>query len=73
MGENMRTILMIAEEILATLTTIDRRLQRIEQAVVEPGNSPEVDALTAEVASATAGLKQSTGGLAAAITQETQP
>ena len=59
----------------AHLAAIDARLTAIEQAVSEPGTSPDqavVDALTAAVAAEAAGLNQSTGGLAAAVTQETQ-
>jgi hypothetical protein len=57
----------------AHLADIDARLTAIEQAVSEPGTSPDqaaVDALTAQVAAATAGLNQSTAGLEAAITTE---
>ena len=77
-------LLSLATTVDAHLADIDRRLvdlegclTAIEQAVSEPGTSPDqaaVDALTAQAASATAGLNQSTGGLEAAITQErTQP
>ena len=93
----MRTIVMIAQEILAAVREqgaaiqaliivssqdsmaaneeIKARLQRIEEAVTTPGTSPDqatVDALTAQASAAAAGLNQSTGGLEAAITQETQ-
>jgi hypothetical protein len=57
----------------AHLAAIDARLTAIEQAVSEPGTSPDqaaVDALTAQAVAADAGLNQSTSGLEAAITKE---
>jgi hypothetical protein len=59
----------------AHLAAIDARLTAIEQAVSEPGTSPDqaaVDALTAQAVAEAAGLKQSTAALEAAIAQETQ-
>ena len=57
------------------LTSIEAQLQLIVEAVTEPGTSPDqgtVDALMAQVAAATSRLNQSTGGLEAAVTKETQ-
>ena len=69
------TILTIAQEILIRLDNVEAQLELILQAVEDSGPSPDqvtVDELTAQAASATAGLNQSTGGLEAAITQENQ-